>query len=307
MTLNATLNPDFSQVETDQLQLNFNDGFALFYQEKRPFFLEGADYFSSQFNVLYTRQIADPDFGLRLTGRTSSGAYGAIVARDAPPCCWCRVCRAPPSSSWIKQPALWSAAPRHDFNKQLSVGVIGTFRRGDDYANNVAVDARWRQGPHQQFCTASPNTRPASWMVIRMNWATICHAVRQCWRAQYAFSNRNWNLTAWRMAISPGFRADLGFMGQVGYEKSLLGGGHNWYRDDKAFNRINVYADFDITHRFDGRLLERELEGKVNVQDPCKVGLHALTRSRFGRAGCLMSITLISAAASGHSATCRWA
>jgi hypothetical protein len=85
------------------------------------------------------------------------------------------------------------------------------------------------------------------------------------------------------MAISPGFRADLGFMGQVGYEKSLLGGGHNWYRDDKAFNRINVYADFDITHRFDGQLLERELEARVNAQGPMQSGLtlHALTRSRF--------------------------
>ena len=72
MTLNATLNPDFSQVETDQLQLDFNSSFALFYQEKRPFFLEGADYFTTQFDVLYTRQIADPDFGLRVTGRTGN-------------------------------------------------------------------------------------------------------------------------------------------------------------------------------------------------------------------------------------------
>ena len=83
MTLNATLNPDFSQVETDQLQLDINNSFALFYQEKRPFFLEGADYFTTQFDVLYTRQIADPDFGLRVTGRTPNSAYGALVARDA--------------------------------------------------------------------------------------------------------------------------------------------------------------------------------------------------------------------------------
>ena len=83
MTLNATINPDFSQVETDQLQLGFNDSFALFYQEKRPFFLEGADYFTTPFQVLYTRQVADPDYGLRVTGRQGGSAYGAIVARDA--------------------------------------------------------------------------------------------------------------------------------------------------------------------------------------------------------------------------------
>jgi hypothetical protein len=72
-------------------------------------------------------------------------------------------------------------------------------------------------------------------------------------------------------------------MGQVGYDKSLLGGGHSWYRDDKAFNRINVYADFDITHRYDGQLLEREFEGQVSAQGPkqSSVTLHGMTRARY--------------------------
>ena len=83
MTLNATINPDFSQVETDQAQLNLNDNFALFFPEKRPFFLEGADYFNTQFNVLYTRQVSDPKWGLRATGRQGDGAYGAFVAQDS--------------------------------------------------------------------------------------------------------------------------------------------------------------------------------------------------------------------------------
>jgi hypothetical protein len=53
--------------------------------------------------------------------------------------------------------------------------------------------------------------------------------------------------------------------------------------DDKAFNRVNVYADFDITHRFDGQLLEREWEGQVNVQGPkqSNLTLHGMTRVRF--------------------------
>ena len=83
LTLNGTINPDFSQVETDQAQLNLNNSFALFYPEKRPFFLEGADYFTTPFTVLYTRQVADPDWGLRVTGRNGDGTYGAFVAQDA--------------------------------------------------------------------------------------------------------------------------------------------------------------------------------------------------------------------------------
>ena len=74
-------------------------------------------------------------------------------------------------------------------------------------------------------------------------------------------------------------------MGQVGYDKSLLGGGHSWYRDDQAFNRIDLYADFDITHRYDGQLLERELEARLSAQGPKQsgMGLHGLTRTRFWR------------------------
>lgn len=287
MTLNATVNPDFSQVETDQLQLDINNSFALFYQEKRPFFLEGADYFTTQFDVLYTRQIADPDAGLRVTGRTGSGAYGAIVAHDATTLLLVPGVQGSGFEQLDQKANVAVGRYRYDFNTHFSVGAIGTFRQGEDYANNVAgVDARWQQGAHTataQFLH-SQSEYPADIVdVYKGELGDDATPSGNAWRAEYAFSNRNWNFDAWHMAIDPGFRADLGFMGQVGYDKSLLGGGHSWYRDDKAFNRINVYADFDITHRFDGQLLERELEGEVSLQGPKQgnLSLHGLTRVRF--------------------------
>ncbi len=83
--------------------------------------------------------------------------------------------------------------------------------------------------------------------------------------------------------IDPGFRADLGFFGQVGYDKSVAGAGYTWYRDGKSINRINMYGDWDITHRFDGQLLERELEFNVNFQGPkqSSFSFGPLTRVRF--------------------------
>jgi hypothetical protein len=287
MTLNATINPDFSQVETDQLQLDINNSFALFYQEKRPFFLEGADYFTSQFDVLYTRQIADPDFGLRVTGRTGSGAYGAIVARDATTTLLVPGVLGSGFEQLDQKADVAVGRYRYDFNTHFSVGAIGTFRQGDDYANNVAgIDARWQQGAHTATAQLlhSQSEYPAAivgdYAEELGNDATPSG---NAWRAEYAFSNRNWNFDTWHEAIDPGFRADLGFMGQVGYDKSLLGGGHDWYRDDASFNRISVYADWDITHRYDGQLLERELEGQVRVQGPKQstVTLHGMTRVRF--------------------------
>ena len=289
MTLNATLNPDFSQVETDQLQLDINNSFALFYEEKRPFFLEGADYFTSQFNVLYTRQIADPDFGLRTTGRTQAGAYGAIVARDATTLLLVPGVLGSRFEQLDQHADVAVGRYRHDLNAHASLGVIGTFRRGDDYANNVAgVDARWQKDAH---------TATAQFLHSQSEYPTeiVDDYARElggdatpsgnAWRMQYSFGNRNWSFDTWHVNIDPGFRADLGFMGQVGYRKSLIGGGHGWYRDGQAFNRINVYADFDITHRYDGQLLEREIEGQISVQGPkqSSMSLHGMTRSRFWR------------------------
>ncbi|MEA2691369.1 MAG: hypothetical protein QOJ16_756, partial [Acidobacteriota bacterium] len=65
-SLSAAINPDFSQVEADVAQLGINTRFALFYPEKRPFFLEGADLFLTPLQAVFTRTVADPDWGVKL-------------------------------------------------------------------------------------------------------------------------------------------------------------------------------------------------------------------------------------------------
>ena len=287
MTLNATINPDFSQVETDQLQLDINNSFALFYQEKRPFFLEGADYFTTQFDVLYTRQIADPDYGLRTTGRTGSGAYGAIVARDATTLVLVPGVLGSGFSQLDQKANVAVGRYRYDLNTHFSIGAIGTFRQGDDYANNLAgVDARWQQGAHTATAQFLHSQSEYPQEIVDQYSGELGDdptPTGNAWRLEYAFSNRNWNFSASHEDIDPGFRADLGFMGQVGYDRSLVGGGYSWFRDDQAFNRINFYADFDITHRYDGQLLERELEGQISAQGPkqSNLRLHGLVRDRY--------------------------
>src|SRR5207247_9242547 len=80
LTLNATGNPDFSQVEADVAQLDVNTRFALFFPEKRPFFLEGADLFNTPIQAVFTRTVADPDAGLKLSGKVGSSSPSAIGA-----------------------------------------------------------------------------------------------------------------------------------------------------------------------------------------------------------------------------------
>lgn len=281
LTLNATLNPDFSQVESDQAQLDLSSNFALYFPEKRPFFMEGADYFNTQFDVLYTRQVADPDYGLRVAGRTGSGAYGAFVARDA---VTQLLLPGPLGSSFevLEQPAdVGVVRYRHDVDEETSVGMIATSRHGDDYANDVAgVDARWHSDEHTlsgQFLRSSSRYPDAL--------AVDDHDPSgNAWRAAYEFSGRAWSFDTWHEDVDPGFRADLGFMGRVGYDTSLVGGGHTWFGEkDATFTRISVYGDYDVTHRSDGQLLEREWEGQLVFNGPLQsnVGVHGMARERF--------------------------
>ena len=80
--LNVTLNPDFSNIETDSGQLSVNKTFSLFYDEKRQFFVENSEYFSSNFDLVYTRNIADPEYGAKLTGTEGKHTYGAFMTND---------------------------------------------------------------------------------------------------------------------------------------------------------------------------------------------------------------------------------
>ena len=82
MSIDATINPDFSQIESDAAQIAANERFALFFPEKRPFFLEGVDLLSTPLTAVYTRTVTDPTVGLRATGRTGNLAYTALAARD---------------------------------------------------------------------------------------------------------------------------------------------------------------------------------------------------------------------------------
>ena len=79
LTAEATFNPDFSQVESDDEQIDVNTTFALFYEERRPFFQEGSDLFTSFFNAVYTRSINDPLAAAKLTWRKGANSVALLV------------------------------------------------------------------------------------------------------------------------------------------------------------------------------------------------------------------------------------
>ena len=85
LVLDITLNPDFSQVESDEPQVTVNQRFEVFFPEKRPFFLENASFFATPINLVFTRRIADPQMGVRLTGKVGNTAIGVLFTDDQAP------------------------------------------------------------------------------------------------------------------------------------------------------------------------------------------------------------------------------
>jgi hypothetical protein len=85
LALDVTVNPDFSQVESDEPQVTVNQRWEVFFPEKRPFFLENSNYFSTPIQVFFSRRIPEPQFGARLTGKEGPWAIGALVSDDQSP------------------------------------------------------------------------------------------------------------------------------------------------------------------------------------------------------------------------------
>lgn len=128
MSLDATVNPDFSQVESDAGQVTANERFALYYAEKRPFFLEGIELFSTPNQLVYTRQIVNPLAGGKLTGKFGKVGVAFLTVKEKED----------------EGGALFNIARvRTDLGSDSTVGVTYTDKTADGGYNRVlAADSR---------------------------------------------------------------------------------------------------------------------------------------------------------------------
>ncbi|WP_144394878.1 carbohydrate binding family 9 domain-containing protein [Pleionea sediminis] len=263
--LNATINPDFSQVEADAAQLSVNQQFSLFFPEKRTFFLDGADYFQSPNNLIHTRNIADPDFGVKLTGKSNRHAYGVILADDT------QTSFLVPGNQGSSIRNLDDEASNiaigrwtMDVGNKHSVGALVTHRSATDYENQIiATDGRFwisdKDWVQYQLIDSQSKTpeEDSTDSIIKTN--------DQAYSIVYRHQEEDWVWGASHINFGEEFRADLGFISQVDIRRSLGYLEHNWYLDDNSFlNRLNVYTDYDQTEDQKGKKLEEEIEGWIN-------------------------------------------
>jgi hypothetical protein len=139
--LDATANPDFSQIESDQPQVTVNQRFEVFFPEKRPFFQENSNYFQTPINLAFTRRIVDPKWGVRLTGKDGPWGVGALVAETESPSE--EVTTANPL---FDQHALFAIGRvSYDLGAQSSIGVLYADKEVNGFYNHVgSIDGRFK-------------------------------------------------------------------------------------------------------------------------------------------------------------------
>lgn len=230
MIFNGTINPDFSQVEADALQLDINEAFALSYPEKRPFFMEGSDYFATPLTIIYTRMMQDVDWGTKLSGKEGLNTVGAYIVRDS---LTNIIIPGSQGSAWtsLDEPT-WDSAFRYkrDLGSTSNIGAVITDREGDQYANRLlGFDGELRLTPQDQLnaqilgsSTRYPDAISTDDDQPHDNFEGAAA------RAYYRHSSRHFAAVGEYTDVGKGFRADLGFLPQVDYRKFRTATAYEW-------------------------------------------------------------------------------
>ena len=218
VTLDFTLNPDFSQVESDEPQVTVNQRFEVFFPEKRPFFLENADFFNSWFTLFFSRRIGDPQVGARMTGKVGKWATGALVMDDRAP--GRRVDDDHPSAGDRAFNVVGSL--RRDFANQSNVGALMTSHDFGASSNRVgAATAHVRLNSNwfvDGQVTGSRDVDLAG--TTRNGSASFLGLIR---------NGRALNYYASYSGVSPGFRVPLGFVPRTDIHDAGSFLSYRWY------------------------------------------------------------------------------
>lgn len=230
LTFDVTLNPDFSQVESDDPQVTVNQRFAVFFPEKRPFFIENAGFFMTPINLFFSRQIADPQFGSRMTGKLGNWTLGALVIDDRQP-----------GMGYSNGPYNTRAADAvlrvtREFGTQSYIGGFFSSRDFADTSNRVAsLDARLKVARNWVVDVQAVH----SWTRQDLNAGLNCLSFASsnpaiasqqgnAFWADASYSGRHFTLTTNYNDFSPNFCTELGFVNRIDIRQNNAFGGYFW-------------------------------------------------------------------------------
>lgn len=248
VSLDATVNPDFSQVESDAAQVTVNERFALFFPEKRPFFLEGIELFATPSQLVYTRRIVDPIAGGKVSGKVGSVGIAHLTAVD--------------EGLGGAPDALFNITRlRTDFGASSLAGLVFTDRtelEGDMYNRVAAADIRYVFGGMYYF-EAQAGGAWSRGLDGESHFGTI-------WHAELDRTGRSWGFNYNLNAYDDDFRSDAGFVNRTGIVSARAFNRLTWYGEPGGFvETAQVFFGPNRIWTYDGFLRDRAIEGDEDV------------------------------------------
>ncbi len=238
LTLDFTYNPDFSQIESDNQQIQVNNRFPINFPELRPFFLEGREIYETPGNPrVETRRIVDPRYAAKLTGKVGARtSIGLLVADD----------EAPGKVDDVTDPAYGKTAKamlgrlKYDLYRNSHVGLIVTNRQFmNDYSRMVAADLSLRLGQTRNFGFRYFRADNEKNGVAKTGWASTI-SIRQ--------EGRNWRWQNFTETISPDFVNELSFIQRVDQIKSMPNISYRFWPESWI---LNWGPSFSVPNTFD--------------------------------------------------------
>ena len=240
VVLDGTVNPDFSQIESDQPQFRVNQRYALYYPELRPFFLENSSYFDAPITLLYTRTIGNPEFGARATGKIRHTNIGFLAIDDRDPGTFV----APTDPLHGRRAFTTVGRVSQDLGKYSSVGVeyaqrtlAGSVNRVGGADFNARLNQHWTlTGMHVLSSThtldGTYNAGPASRLTLNRNG--------------HSFSmNTNYR------DFSAGYQADAGFTSIPSVRQWNTFASYQWYPTGATAKHLSLQSyGVETSNRF---------------------------------------------------------
>jgi len=285
VTLDFALNPDFAQVEADQLVVTANQRFPIFFPEKRPFFLEGIDIFQTQIQAVHTRTIVDPDFAVKTTGKVGRNTFGLMLASDNGPgnlssdergslnaCLDTQ--KLTPSTLCSNERIVDKNANigvlrlKRDIGKSDSfVGFLGTYRRFVDQYNELGgFDGRFRLNKQTTFSWQALATRTRD-NFFYPDEGLSRDSVRNAfiYAVDYNQSGRHFGHEFSMVGRTQYYRADVGFNRRTNTNNP------NWFiryaSEPKPKAKLliswRVYTDFDANFDWQGNSQHMNNESQI--------------------------------------------
>jgi hypothetical protein len=260
IVFDATVNPDFSDVESDQPQFTVNQRYPVYFPELRPFFLENASYFQTPMTLLYTRNIVHPELGGRVTGKVGHMNLGLLAIND----------REPGETVPVDDPLYEQKAQAYvgrvseDLGKGSNVGLMYTDEEFGGGWNRIGgADFTWRANDHWTVLgqMVESSTKPSN----PLSEATIFpdeYGAGPAADVQVQRNGHSFSLFNEYQDVSAGFSSELGFFQTSNIRSDHLHSTYQWYPKhsviqsygletdqhvayDHAHNRVYHYSTFD--------------------------------------------------------------